>query len=56
MFQYVATGGFRWLTEKETGKLGEGIRIFLKEQGITIVFILTAVGNDYMDLFIVFSF
>ena len=30
--------------DKETGKLGERIRILFKEQGITIVSILTAVG------------
>ena len=30
--------------DKETGILGERIRILFKEQGITIVFILTAVG------------
>ena len=30
--------------DKETGTLGERIRNLLKEQGITIVFILTAVG------------
>ena len=30
--------------DKETGTLGERIRILFKEQGVMIVFILTAVG------------
>ena len=32
------------LLDKETGTLGERIRILFKKQGIKIVFILTAVG------------
>ena len=31
--------------DKETGTLGERIRTLFKEQGITVVFILTALGK-----------
>ena len=32
--------------DKETGTLGERIRILFKEQSITIISILTALGDD----------
>ena len=41
---YQIRESFTKFLDKETGTLGERIRTLFKEQGITIVFILTAVG------------